>query len=178
MTTDRCSRIAALLAVLFLLAAPSLNAQTVGGTVYDIDVEARTRAQLTLAGFNERRAQGRGVFFDPKETDRWRASGMSGLSRRVPFLTMSQPGTRRTSLTRSRSIQARTLSGSLCDPTIFIDGLRIPDGGYEQFVPADLRAVEVYQLPLGAPDPYASMAANLNARCGVILMWTAHLADR
>ncbi len=144
----------------------------------NVDVEARTRAQLALAGFGERRAQGRGKFFDAEETDRWRASGMAGLTRRVPFLTMSNQRPPRTSVTRTRRVQARSLSGTLCDPTIFIDGLRIADGGYEQFVPADLRAVEAYQLPLAAPEPFGSIAANLDARCGVILMWTAHLADR
>jgi hypothetical protein len=139
-----------------------------------VRVEEQTTAQRVLLGFEERRARegALGVFFDAREVRSWRAAGLRGLAAQVPFLT-----TVRTRFDPVR-LKMRTAAGTLCDPSLFIDGFWAADDGNQVFMPSDIQALEVYRFPMRAPEPYGGIAAGADPNCGVVLIWTRHLTDQ
>ena len=73
-----------------------------------------------------------------------------------------------------RIVSLRGGSGfsSVCEPSVFVDGLRIPldpEAGLSiPVIPEEIEGVEIHQGPGSAPLQYRALGQN----CGVILIWT------
>jgi hypothetical protein len=117
------------------------------------------------SGFERRRRAGFGTFFDSTDVERFQPFETTRLVQRANGVRVSGSG-----------INQRILMGtlSLCEPSIFIDGVTFPD-----FTAADLNTMvspeeivglEVYTSAGGAPAQYKSMSSR--RACGSIVVWT------
>lgn len=128
-----------------------------------------------LRGFEERRARGLGTFFTREQIKRMQPRLVTDVLRRVPGMQIwSEPGAYGNNLS-ARSSRATGVSGSRPCPVLFyVDGTPFPVTGdipINTYVsPAEIAAVEVYAGTSQIPVQFLSTA--LNARCGVIVIWT------
>lgn len=123
-------------------------------------------AQRTVAGFEERRGQGRGQFLAAAEIASLRPSQVADALRRMHGVRVSP----RASF--SSQIRMRTPTRKVCEPTVYLDGVELltKSNDLDAFVDVDdIAALEVYakaeEVPLDFPgDPL----------CGAILIWRKH----
>ena len=133
-----------------------------------VQVRAQRRRLLgpTMAGFEERRQRGFGKFLGPEE-----------LSQRVESQTSdffaNMAGVRVVPGAGGDRVLLRGDFRGSCVPTVFIDGIRIPnpDGqdSVNDYVSAmDIRAIEVYVTAVTRPPEFAIGTST----CGSIVIWT------
>jgi hypothetical protein len=132
--------------------------------------ELNVTARAGSAGFEQRRRQAIGGYFvSEEEIARRGAVRVEDLFRTIPGIRI-EPA----SVTDYRILSYRGGSGfaAVCEPTIFIDTIRIPldpEAGITlPVMPEELAGIEVYPGPGTAPVEYRAM----NQNCGVILLWT------
>ncbi len=149
----------------------------------DLEIE-RDADDLSMvavrSGFRERARKGWGEYVTP-ENQTWRASGVQGLARRVSFLVESfGPPSRDAPIRGSlldAQLWARTLSGGLCSPTVYVDGVYMLNTSNAPFrIPNDVQGVEAYQSAISAPPPYNAVRSG-DPQCAVVLFWTGPLPE-
>jgi hypothetical protein len=133
-----------------------------------VQVRAQRRRLLgpTMAGFEERRQRGFGKFLGPEELSKRVESQTSDLFANMAGVRVV-PG-----VGGDRVLLRGDLRGS-CVPTVFIDGIRIPnpdgqDSVNDYVMPMDIRAIEVYVTAVTRPPEFAIGTST----CGSIIIWT------
>jgi len=128
------------------------------------------------SGFIQRLQRGLGHFITPFDLANSNAVRMTDLFLHIPGVSVQSGGfTGEKILLRS--------AGSLCEPRIYLDGLRInvgQPGDLNAIVPIDgLEAAEIYSRSTQIPPEYAlggygagAPGSSLEGPCGVILLWT------
>ena len=130
-------------------------AQQLKEVVVDTDLGGRLRE------FHERKAQrgAFGRFLEQDEIRRLGATNSSDLFRTVPGIVI------RAASTGGNSIRIRG-----CQPTVWIDGERVPGAELDEVAqPGDIAAIEFYRSAAGIPAQYTDRS---NRLCGLILVWT------
>jgi carboxypeptidase family protein len=123
-------------------------------------------------GFERRRrSAASGRFFDQTDVERSRPIGITQLLNRVPGLTMP-------SASLDDPVLMRDLfSGGYCQPTVYIDGLRMTDLSARELDmwvrPEELDGMEVYPHAGQAPAEFTRFDG-----CGSIVVWTRRLPKR
>lgn len=140
--------------------------------------------RLVEVGFETRREAGGAIFIDRTELEDRSAT-------RVTDLLRGRAGVRVISFGSEEDIRvgasSRNLSGSDCQPAVWIDGSRVRSAGTpdvdqaptgsrmrvdpaltELVSPEDIEGLEVYTGPAGLPVQFRDR----NVDCGVVLIWT------
>ena len=145
----------------------SLALTRVATTLPELTVTARSR---TRSEFEQRRLTNIGGHFMTRADIVRRGSiRAEDLFRGVPGITIEPVG-----FNDYRIVSLRGGSGfsTTCEPSVFIDGLRIPldpEAGLSlPVLPEDIEGIEIHQGPGSAPLQYRAIGQN----CGVILIWT------
>ncbi|WP_396221813.1 carboxypeptidase regulatory-like domain-containing protein [Gemmatimonas sp.] len=133
-----------------------------------VQVRAQRRRLLgpAMAGFEERRQRGFGKFLGPEELSKRVESQTSDLFVNLAGVRVV-PG-----VGGDRVLLRGDFRGS-CVPTVFIDGVRIPnpdgqDSVNDYVMPMDIRAIEVYVTAVTRPPEFAIGTST----CGSIVIWT------
>jgi Carboxypeptidase regulatory-like domain/TonB-dependent Receptor Plug Domain len=134
-------------------------------------VTARSRESGRLSEFHQRlRQRNFGHFVTRMDLERRAHARVSDIIRTIPGVTMQSVRARRQS-GPERYIVAMRGSSGLCEPAIYIDGVRVnqqADGTVDEMLTPDmLEGVEVYTSTVGAPSQYVQTGT-----CGVVLFWT------
>lgn len=152
----------------------------VGGVVVSAEREEAEVPGLVGTGFYDRAARGWGEFLYPGELASHPASYTSQLFRELTGIVALRPAEQgsigpwsdRVMIRSNRS--GRTLEQRLCEPRLYVDGVRFelaPGEGLHDAVPRDrIQAVEVHRAPFGAPMRFLGDFDEDRA-CGVILFW-------
>ncbi|HEX7120992.1 MAG TPA: carboxypeptidase-like regulatory domain-containing protein, partial [Gemmatimonadaceae bacterium] len=145
-------------------------------------ITARSTATLRMKSFYQRMAEAekginRGYFVTPEELERRKPPLVTNLFNDFPGVTVARTQSLRKSIVKG-PLRHGHGEAARCSMTIYLDGIRIIDGGVrpdtskgyldEVVDAAHLAAVEVYPHPVSAPPQYQS----LNGTCGVILLWS------
>lgn len=147
-----------------------------------VEVEADRGGGLTPAmrGFEERRARGSGHFLNRREIARMQARLFTDLLRRVPGVQIQpMPGPFGTG-EMVRMARATGVMGARACPVLFyVNGSPFPVTGdipINFYIdPDEVVAVEIYSGMSQIPPQFNSNL--LNARCGVIVIWTRMTVD-
>lgn len=122
-----------------------------------------------LQGFEERRARGQGKYFTREEITRMSPRGVSDVLRRVPGFQLQAARNR-----DGFSVQSGRTGTRVCPVLYYLNGSPFPvsaDMSINTFVDPDaVEAMEVYAGASQIPPQFNSAA--LNARCGVVVIWT------
>jgi len=134
-------------------------------------VTARNRETGRLSEFHQRlRQRNFGHFVTRMDLERRAHAHVTDVIRTIPGVTMQSVRARGRS-GPERYIVAMRGSPGLCEPALFIDGVRVRqqiDGTIDEMLTPDmLEGVEVYTSTVGAPSQYVQ-----SGTCGVILFWT------
>ena len=140
-----------------------------------VEVEAELARLPAMRGFEERRAQGYGHFFNRQEIARMQPRVFTDVLRRVPgVLFQATPGAfgPNETVRMDRTIGIAGARG--CPVLFYVNGTPFPatrDVSINEYVvPEDIIAIEVYNGSSQVPPQFQSNL--LNARCGVIVIWT------
>jgi hypothetical protein len=139
-------------------------------------LEARTGSGMSpqLAGFYSRMERGQGFYFTADDIARMQARQFTDVLRRVPGLRM-QPmsGPFGTSYMVQMGRTTGAAGASSCPVLFFLNGMPFAvasDIGIDTFVrPDEIAGIEVYSR---SATPSQFSATHVNARCGVIVIWT------
>jgi len=150
---------------------------------------ARPRtSELTLAGFEARRREGGGTYFTEEEIDRVHPTRITDLLQRVPGVQVVRIGGRAVDIyvtsAQSRPTAPLLFASRPCFPTIWLDGVRVREGGYQDGVPLrdehkilflddvippeQVGGIEVYTRLGRLPARFRDSSSS----CGVIAVWS------
>jgi hypothetical protein len=147
-----------------------------------------------VTGFDTRRKSALGGrFITATEIEKRRAISTTDVFRGYPGVNVipdPRSGGASSKIVFGRSIGSRGAEGMLCEPVVFVDGVRVmvdagqafaPQRGLPALVsgmpvnvldqlttPGEIQGIEMYSSVASAPPQYASKGAE----CGVILVWT------
>ncbi len=148
-------------------ATTSLALAKVATVLPELNVTARGRAR---SEFEQRRLTNvGGQFLTRQDIVRKGSIRAEDLFRGLAGIKVEPVG-----LNDYRIVSLRGGSGfsSVCEPSVFVDGLRIPvdpEAGLSlPVIPEEIEGIEIHQGPGSAPLQYRAMGQN----CGVILIWT------
>jgi len=140
-----------------------------------VEVEAELARLPAMRGFEERRAQGYGHFFNRQEIARMQPRVVTDVLRRVPGVQVQPvagPFGPNDVIRMSRT--TGVTGGRPCPVLFYMNGTPFPVTGdisiNQYVVPEDVIAIEVYNGTSQVPPQFQSN--QLNARCGVIAIWT------
>lgn len=140
-----------------------------------VEIEAEPALLPAMRGFEERRAEGNGHFFNRQEIARMQPRVFTDVLRRVPgVLFQPTPGAfgPNEMVRMDRTIGIAGARG--CPVLFYVNGTPFPatrDVSINEYVvPEDIIAIEVYNGSSQVPPQFQSNL--LNARCGVIVIWT------
>lgn len=141
----------------------------------EVKVKAEPALPPALQGFEERRAHGNGHFFNRQEIARMQPRVMTDVLRRVPGVLIQSTSGAFGPNDMVRMARTTGVMGSRPCPVLFyINGMPFPVTGdmsiNQYIVPEDVIAIEVYDGTSQIPAEFLSNL--LNARCGVIVIWT------
>lgn len=128
-----------------------------------VEDEAMDRSHRFLAGFWERRAKGFGNFITREDIVKRDTRDFTDLVRMLPSVHV---GTRN----GRQFIAFRNAINGDCPPQYFVDGIRIEQGGPDEFNPDDVEAVELYPGAATTPPQFAK--SMFSRTCGAIVIWT------
>jgi outer membrane cobalamin receptor len=158
--------------------APTRVALTVSDAVVVLAPTRVTapRVQAMLAGFEQRRKGGSGVFFTAEQIAQRRPYSVNDMLIQVPGVQVTFPDGQTPGASPQVVFQRSLGQGGVmlqqCTPTTFIDGVRFaPDisGGIDVLLrPQEVHGIEVYRNLASAPQQFQT----LDSSCGVILIWT------
>jgi len=140
-----------------------------------VEIEAEPALLPALRGFEERRAQGNGHFFNRQEIARMQPRVFTDVLRRVPgVLFQANPG----AFGPNEMVRMERTTGIAgargCPVLFYVNGTPFPatrDLSINEYVvPEDVIAIEVYNGSSQIPPQFQSNL--LNARCGVVVIWT------
>lgn len=140
-----------------------------------VKVTADTMTLPEIKGFLQRKGRGNGTFLTRTEIDQMGARVFTDVLRRVPGMRL-QP--REGSFGPSYAVQSTRTDGMNggrgCPVLFYVNGIPFPvssDLEINHYVaPNDVAAVEIYSGASQIPTQFNS--STLNARCGVIVIWT------
>ena len=140
-----------------------------------VAIEAEAARLPAMRGFEERRAAGGGHFFNRAEIARMQARVLTDVLRRVPGVQIQSVSGPFGPSDVIRMARTTGISGARACPVLFyVNGTPFPvtsDISINQYiVPEDVVAIEVYSGASQIPSQFQSNL--LNARCGVIVIWT------
>ncbi len=122
-----------------------------------------------LQGFEERRARGQGRYFTREQITKMSPRGLSDVLRRVPGFQLQAARN-----SDGFSVQTGRTGTRVCPVLFYLNGSPFPvsaDMSINTFVDPDaVEAMEVYAGASQIPPQFNSAA--LNARCGVVVIWT------
>lgn len=132
----------------------------------EVAVDSRDR-NLESVGFYQREEDGWGDFLDREYIENWNPIELTRALTRFPGVTRV-PDPRMP----SQGFLALRRMGTLCIPTVYLDGIRIGDArqpaGIDQILdPSVVAGVEVYRNTAGIPPQYSGTGSS----CGVVLIW-------
>lgn len=130
----------------------------------EVTVDDPSVRRLTpLAGFDQRRAQGFGVFITRDEIVRRNTYLLSDIlrSQRGVIIARSQGRMALRFVTR----QSRS-----CEPLIWLDGQRAPGLDIDAIAAPDVEGIELYQTIATTPGEFVRGAGQFN--CGAVVIWT------
>ena len=113
-----------------------------------------------LLEFYQRKEQRKafGKFLEENEIRRLGVTNASDLFRSVPGIAI-----------RNSSAGGNTIRVRNCQPTVWVDGQRIPGAELDEVAqPGDIAAIEFYPSSAGIPAQYMDRS---NRLCGLILVW-------
>lgn len=149
-------------------ASASLTLPRLAVPLPDVNVVAAA-AERDRTGFEGRRATADGHFIGREDIRRRGTVRIEDLFKTVPGLKVEPLGATEYQILSTRG---GTGFATLCVPTVFVDGIRIPQdtdfGSNLPVVPEEIHGIEVYRSPAAAPPRYQTAGAN----CGVILIWS------
>ena len=127
-----------------------------------------TQHSLVRNGFVARFNRGLGHFITPHMIEESPAFRTEDLFRNIVGVSVQSPGF------GSDQIRLRTIGGALCDPLIYIDGVRSMSGAIGMtlgnLVPFNqISGIEIYRRPSEIPLEYGMGGTTF---CGVIVVWT------
>ena len=123
----------------------------------------RRELLLQANGFYERARFGNGTFLRPEFLEARRGVPLSTVLREVPRVTMRCEGTGG----RCRAVVGTPARA--CEATLWVDGMRAPDGVLDEVVSRDrVRGVEVYASAAFVPGDFVQPGDT----CGAIAIWT------
>lgn len=132
----------------------------------EVTVDRRDR-NLQSVGFYQREEDGWGDFLDREYIENWNPTEITRALTRFPGVAiLPDPAM------PSRGFLAFRRMGTLCIPTVYLDGIRIGDdrepAGIDDIVdPSAVAGVEVYRNTAGIPPQYSGT----DSSCGVVLIW-------
>jgi carboxypeptidase family protein/TonB-dependent receptor-like protein len=155
--------------------AVQITLQLVAVPLKPVEVTAQPALWPAMEGFEERRAHANGHFFNRTEIQRMQPRLFTDVLRRVPGIQV-QPSTGafggNEMVRMTRTIGVTGLRQ--CPVLFYVNGMPLQVAGdmsINQYVPAeDVIAIEVYSGTSQIPPEFLSNL--LNARCGVIVIWT------
>lgn len=125
------------------------------------------RMSRRLRGFEERRANIRGVFIDREEVAMRKPQLLSDLLRGRANITVQRNGVDDTQIFGTRI----SISSGYCPLALILDGTLINTNGgrMDNFVPVDMvAAIEVYTSGVSVPGQFARPETD----CGAVIVWT------
>ena len=140
-----------------------------------VAVEAEAGRLPAMRGFEGRRATGNGHYFNRAEIARMQPRLFTDVLRRVPGVQVQSITGPFGPSDVIRMARTTGISGARACPVLFyVNGTPFPVTGEisinQYIVPEDVVAVEVYSSASQVPSEFQSNL--LNARCGVIVIWT------
>jgi hypothetical protein len=140
-----------------------------------VSVTADPAVPFELRGFYSRKARGTGTFFTGDDIKRMQPRLFTDVLRRVPGMQVTTDLGVYGTNNAARSARATGMSGPRPCPVLFyLDGAPFPVTGdipiNNYIATTEIAAVEVYNGVSQVPPQFLSSA--LNARCGVIVIWT------
>jgi len=140
-----------------------------------VEIKGSPALRPVLEGFEHRRARGNGHFFNQAEIARMQPRVFTDVLRRVPGVILQPAAGSFGSNEMVRMNRATGITGARNCPVLFyINGMPFQvtaDLSINQYVaPEDVVAIEVYSGSSQIPPEFS--ANLLNARCGVIVIWT------
>ena len=129
-----------------------------------VDVkESRSRAALGLRTFDERKARGIGQFVTRADIAERGAYRLSDVLRTKRGVNVVRGKVRFVAFTGSRS--------TMCQPDIWLDGVRSQGMEIDELIPSTVEALELYPNFSSIPVEFQPVGAN-TAPCGTIVVWT------
>ncbi len=125
--------------------------------------ESPMRNALGLRGFEERRANGSGVFITRNDISARGASHMSDVLRNTRGVNIVRGRVRFVSQTGQR--------GTVCQPDIWLDGIRARGMEVDDILASDVEAMELYSNFSLVPIEFSSRDSS-SIPCGSIVIWT------
>lgn len=140
-----------------------------------VEVKGTRALRPVLEAFEHRRARGNGHFYNQAEIARMQPRVFTDVLRRVPGVILQPAAGSFGSNDMVRMNRATGITGSRNCPVLFyVNGMPFQvtgDMSINQYVtPEDVVAIEVYSGSSQIPPEFS--ANLLNARCGVIVIWT------
>jgi hypothetical protein len=140
-----------------------------------VDVAGEPGLSTALQGFQERRARGIGHFFNRQEIARIQPRVITDVLRRVPGVQIQSSSTPFGPNDMVRMARTAGVTGTRPCPVLFyVNGTPfqvVGDVSINQYIlPEEVVAIEVYAGMSEIPPQFQSNL--LNARCGVIVIWT------
>jgi hypothetical protein len=127
-------------------------------TLQGITVEAAPWQQRGLAGFEERRERGRGVYLNEAEIARKQANRLSDILRSVPGVRL---------ICRYSGCRIR-MARSECQPDFFLNGLAANNSTSLEMPLVGVIGIEVYRTITETPMDFLRG----DNTCGTIVIWT------
>ncbi len=153
-------------------------------TLEGVEAVGRVRPRsmdLTLEGFEARRREGGGTFFTTEQIERYRPTRITDLLQRVPGVEVLRVGGQVVDI-RVNNAQGVTFQGvgRPCLPTIWLDGVRVREGGIDYdsahrtsflndvIPPEQIGGIEVYTHLGRIPARFRDSSSV----CGVVAVWS------
>lgn len=127
-------------------------------TLAGVTVEGQRPEQRGLAGFEQRRQRGRGVYVSEQDIQRANATSLSDLLRNMPGVRL---------VCRFRTCRVNMSRGE-CQPDFFVDGYPANNSTSLEMPLVGVIAVEVYRTVTETPAEFLRG----NNTCGTIVLWT------
>lgn len=122
-----------------------------------------TRGSIKLAGFEERRMKGFGVFYDPIAIRNRNPRLSSDMLRGLPGVTVGRIEHGQAPVYMSRGARGD------CPPALYLDGVYQSGLNVDDIPIDDLGAMEIYRGPSETPGEYQRTSGRT---CGAVVIWT------
>ena len=126
--------------------------------------ETRTRAALGLRSFEERRARGIGQFVTRADIVERGSSKLSDLLRTKRGVNVVRGG-------KVRFVAYAGGKSTMCQPDIWLDGMRSQGMELDELLPSTVEAIELYPYFSTIPIEFQPFGANTTP-CGTIVVWS------
>lgn len=121
----------------------------------------RSRRDVKLSGFEERRERGFGVFLTPRDIRRRNPNLASDVLRGVPGVEVGR-------IEHGRAPVYMTRGARKCPPAVYLDGVYQSGLQVDDIPREDVGAMEVYRGPSETPAEFQ----RLSRTCGAVVIWT------